>query len=55
VCSTEPAGPSQSASLRNWRESDLPFWRKLRVAIGNTWIKVRTGKTCCGNYGEPGC
>ncbi len=55
MCSSEPGPPSPSAALRNWRESDLPFWQKLRVALRNEWTKVRTGKDCCGNYGEPGC
>jgi len=48
-----PASPR--ASLVNWRESDLPFGKKLRVATGNLWIKVRKRQTCCGHPGEPGC
>ncbi len=55
MCSNVQRNPSPGASLRNWRRSDLPFWRKLRVALANNLVKVRTGQTCCGNYGEPGC
>jgi hypothetical protein len=47
--------PSPSAFSRNWRGSDVPFWPKLRLALANVWKKIRTGKSCCGNYGEPGC
>jgi ribosomal protein L39E len=46
---------SLSAARRNWRESDLPFFGKLRVAARNNWIKVRTRSNCCGHPGEPGC
>ena len=42
-------------SMANWRNSDLTFGRKLRVAMGNTWIKIRKRQTCCGHPGEPGC
>ncbi len=47
--------PSFRAVTSNWRESDLPFFRKLRVALGNNWTKIRTRQNCCGNLGEPGC
>jgi hypothetical protein len=47
--------PSPSAYVRNWRDSDLPFWAKLRLALANNWKKLRTGQTCCGNHGQPGC
>ncbi len=43
------------AFFTNWRESDLPFHRKLAVAVRNNWIKLRTRKDCCGHLGEPGC
>jgi hypothetical protein len=58
MCSDRDPGPgafSPDAFMRNWRDSDLPFWQRLRVAWHNEWIKVRTRQTCCGNYGEPGC
>jgi len=33
----------------------MPVQRKLRLFVRNNWLKLRTGSTCCGNYGEPGC
>ena len=47
--------PSLGNSMRNWRESELPFLRKLRMSVRNNWTKLRTRRSCCGNYGEPGC
>ncbi len=47
--------PSLSAVRANWRESDLPFFGKLRAALGNTWTKMSTRQNCCGNFGQPGC
>lgn len=47
--------PSLRAVFTNWRESDLPFHRKLAVAVRNNWIKLRTRRDCCGHPGEPGC
>lgn len=44
-----------AAARANWRRSELPFGRKLGVALRNSWAKVRTRKGCCGNYGDPGC
>lgn len=41
--------------FQNWRGTDLSLTTKLRLAIRNNAIKARTGKSCCGNYGEPGC
>ena len=46
---------SPSDFITNWEESDLPFLEKLAVAARNQAKKVATGKSCCGNYGEPGC
>lgn len=39
----------------NWTTYDAPFGVKLRMALSNTWIKVRTRQNCCGNAGQPGC
>ena len=25
------------------------------LALANTWKKVRTRSSCCGNHGQPGC
>jgi hypothetical protein len=55
MCSNTPAEkPGASAFMRNLR-SPMPLGRKFRLFFRNEWTKVRTGKPCCGNYGEPGC
>lgn len=41
--------------IRNWRESDHSVWKKLRLTARNNWRKARTGSSCCGHHGEPGC
>lgn len=41
-------------SLQNWQQP-LPPGLKARLALRNTWRKIRTRSDCCGNYGEPGC
>lgn len=46
---------SFGAMVSNWREYDAPFLTKLRLAARNNWIKLRTGSSCCGNHGQPGC
>lgn len=47
--------PSLRDSLTNWRQSQLPFFSKMRMAMRNNWTKLRTRQNCCGNYGQPGC
>jgi len=42
------------AVFTNWRVP-LPFWTKLRMALANNWIKIRTRRGCCGHPGQPGC
>ena len=39
----------------NWTSSDAPFAVKLRMAVSNTFIKLRGRQACCGNSGQPGC
>jgi hypothetical protein len=46
---------SAGQAWRIWRESEEPFLRKCKLAAKNEFIKLRTLKDCCGNYGEPGC
>jgi hypothetical protein len=46
---------SGNALVRNFRDYDGPFHVKARLALENTWKKVRTRSSCCGNYGMPGC
>ena len=38
-----------------WRASKDPFLTKTGQVFKNQFIKMRTLKDCCGNYGEPGC
>ncbi len=47
--------PSLRAVFTNWRESELPFHRKVGAVIRNNWTKLRTRRGCCGHPGEPGC
>jgi hypothetical protein len=47
--------PNPIDYTRNWRNSDLPLAEKVRLTIKNNAIKLRTGQSCCGNHGEPGC
>jgi hypothetical protein len=53
MCSEER--PGWGTLVANWREHDGPLAEKVRLAVRNTWAKVRTRSSCCGNYGEPGC
>lgn len=41
--------------LANWNRSDDPAAKKVATSLRNNWRKLRTGSTCCGNHGEPGC
>ena len=47
--------PTADAFARNWRESDLPFFRRLWAVVRNTGRKVVRLQPCCGHPGEPGC
>lgn len=47
--------PNPFGFFNNFADSDLPLLTKLRLAAKNASIKARTGSTCCGNHGEPGC
>lgn len=49
------ARPSLRAIVANFRTYDAPFGEKLRMAGANTWKKVKTRSSCCGNHGQPGC
>lgn len=46
---------SPGTFFKIWRASDKPFLEKCALVVKNNFIKVRTLKDCCGNYGEPGC
>jgi hypothetical protein len=47
--------PGGNAFLSNFASYDAPFPTKVRLALANNWRKVRTGSSCCGNPGQPGC
>jgi hypothetical protein len=49
------ARPSRKAFFANWSTYDASFAVKLRMAVSNTFIKLRTHQSCCGNHGQPGC
>ncbi len=49
------SGPSPGNVVRNWSESDEPFFTKLGMLVRNNLKKVRTMSHCCGNPGQPGC
>jgi len=53
MCAEKRHGTPQE-SLENLRQP-IPLRRKLRLFLRNNWIKIHTRKSCCGNYGEPGC
>ena len=49
------ARSSGKAFFANFNTYDGPFPAKVRLALANSWRKVRTRSGCCGNYGQPGC
>ena len=46
---------SGNAFFANFSTYHAPFPMKVRLALANSWRKVRTRSDCCGNYGQPGC
>jgi hypothetical protein len=44
-----------NAFFTNFASDDASFAAKVRLALANSWRKMRTRSSCCGNYGEPGC
>ena len=49
------ARPSAKAMFTNFATYDASFSTKVRLALANSWRKVRTRSNCCGNHGQPGC
>jgi hypothetical protein len=49
------ARSSGNTFLANFSTYDAPFPTKVRLALANSWRKLRTRSDCCGNYGQPGC
>jgi hypothetical protein len=46
---------SSGPFFANFSTYDASVPTKVRLALANSWRKVRTRSDCCGNYGEPGC
>jgi hypothetical protein len=52
----ERVRPSLRAGITNWRQSDLPFFRRLGVAMRNYGRRFSVPpRNCCGHPGQPGC
>jgi len=49
------ARSSGNAFFANFSTYHASFPMKVRLALANSWRKVRTRSDCCGNYGQPGC
>ena len=49
------AGSGGNAFFANFSTYDAPLPTKARLALANSWRKVRTRSGCCGNHGQPGC
>jgi hypothetical protein len=43
------------AFFTNFNSYDAPLPTRVRLTLANSWKKLRTGSSCCGNYGQPGC
>ncbi len=48
-------GKTSIKSFFSNMQVDMPFITKVRLAVKNNMIKIRTGSKCCGHPGEPGC
>ena len=46
---------SGKAFFTNFASYDASFPTKVRLALANNLRKMRTGSSCCGNPGQPGC
>jgi len=49
------ARSSGKAFFTNFSTYEGSFPTRTRLALANSWKKLRTGSGCCGNFGEPGC
>lgn len=47
--------PSLRDLIHNFRTYDATPSEKVAMAVRNNAIKIRTGSSCCGNHGQPGC
>ena len=42
-------------AFRNFFDSDIPFPRRIVVALRNIGVRFVYRQACCGHDGEPGC
>jgi hypothetical protein len=49
------AGSGGNTFFANFSTYDAPLPTKVRLALANSWRKVRTRSGCCRNHGQPGC
>ena len=47
--------PKPGDFVANLRSAGLPWHRVAAQAVANNWRKLRNGRNCCGNLGQPGC
>ena len=47
--------PNLRALLGNLRGTGLPWHQALKQVASNFRLKAATRRSCCGNYGQPGC
>jgi len=47
--------PSLKAVFTNFWSYDAPLPTKVGLFVRNNLHKLRTGSSCCGNHGQPGC
>ncbi len=48
--------PSLASFVSNWRRSRLPLWVRLAVALRHLLRRLAwPPRSCCGQYGQPGC
>ena len=54
MCSAQKRYGTPQEWVRNMLQP-VALGLKLRLFVRNMWTRIRTGSTCCGHYGEPGC
>ena len=43
------------AAIANLRGAGIPWWQALAKVASNVLLRVVPPRSCCGNYGQPGC
>ena len=52
---SEDERPNLPATIANLRATGYPWRQVLRQVASNFWLKVASRRSCCGNFGQPGC